>query len=193
LKPRWANIGSISFVCTAKCGNGVCDTNIESNYNCPQDCEESEKCGKCANHCEKLPSVSDCQPTTENFECIYINGRCEKIPEIKINLNIMIENETKLIIQLSNGGKTEIKIMPDTASERAIGRLRLKVCNETNNCTIQLKEVGGKAVYEIQVQRHYRILGLFKVKAQNKAEVDAETGEIKVKKPWWSFLATSSN
>jgi len=33
-----------------------------------------------------------------------------------------------------------IKIMPDVASEAALSRLRLRVCNETNNCTIELKD-----------------------------------------------------
>lgn len=103
-------------------------------------------------------------------------------------------NNTILIIQ--NGDKTrEIKIMPDTASERALERLRLKVCNETNNCTIVLKDVPvnkvNKLMYEIQIQRHYKLLGLFKTKAENKAQIDAETGNvIQTKKPWWAFLAS---
>ena len=36
-----------------------------------------------------------------------------------------------------------------------------------------------------------RILGIFQAKMQVQAQVDAENGEvIKVKKPWWAFLAT---
>jgi len=104
------------------------------------------------------------------------------------------QNRTRLKIQLSNGRNAEIKIMPDVASEVALSRLRLRVCNETNNCTIELKEVGKgnetKPVYEMQVEKHMRILAMFRTKAQIKAQVDAETGEIiAVKKPWWSFLA----
>ena len=53
-----------------------------------------------------------------------------------------IQNKTRLKMQLSNGRNAEIKIMPDTASERALERLRLKVCSEENNCTIELKETG---------------------------------------------------
>lgn len=114
---------------------------------------------------------------------------------LNITESIDENNNTILIIQSSNGQNRTIKIMPDTASEKALERLRLKVCNETNNCTIELKDVPvGKAkkllAYEMQVQRHYKILGLFKAKAVNKAEVDAETGEtIITKKPWWAFLA----
>jgi len=104
-------------------------------------------------------------------------------------------NGTQLKVHLSNGRNAEIKIMPDTASETALARLRLKVCNETRNCTIQLKEVGQgnetRLAYELQIERHSRILGIFEAKMQVRAEVDAETGEvISVGKPWWAFLAT---
>ena len=87
--------------------------------------------------------------------------------------------------------------MPDVAAERALERLRLKNCNETNNCTIELKDVGSReevrAAYEMQVEKHYRLFGLFKAKAQNGVQIDAENGEvIKIKKPWWGFLASLS-
>ena len=85
--------------------------------------------------------------------------------------------------------------MPDTASERALERLRLKVCNESNNCTIELKDVGAnqaaKIAYEVQADRHYKILGIFNAKAQERAQVDAETGDVTSSgKPWWSFMAS---
>jgi len=105
------------------------------------------------------------------------------------------QNISKLKVQLSNGRNAEIKIMPDTASATALAKLGMKVCNETNNCTIQLKEVGQgnqtKAVYEVQLERHSRILGIFSAKMHVNAEIDSENGEvIQVKKPWWAFLAT---
>lgn len=109
----------------------------------------------------------------------------------------LVQNRTRLRMALSNGRNAEIKIMPDTASENALARLRLKVCSAENNCSIELKEVGRgegnktRAVYEIQIQRHHKLLGMFRIKAQNRVQVDAETGEIiNVKKPWWAFLAT---
>ena len=111
-----------------------------------------------------------------------------------------VQNRTKLNLQLSNGRNAEIKIMPDTASETALNRLRLKVCNESNNCTLQLKETAqirvgnqtqSRAAYEIQIERHYKLLGMFKTKAQTRVQVDAENGNIiAVNKPWWSFLAS---
>jgi uncharacterized protein YdeI (BOF family) len=108
----------------------------------------------------------------------------------------MVQNRTRLNAQLSNGRNVEIKIMPDTASERAIERLRIKNCNSENNCTIQLKEVGQgeqtRATYEVQAENQFRLLGLFKTKAKVMAQIDAEDGEvIQLNKPWWAFMATS--
>lgn len=105
----------------------------------------------------------------------------------------MIQNRTRIYAQLSNGRNAEVKIMPDTASETALQRLRLKNCNE--NCTIELKEVGvgnqTRSAYEMRTERQSRVFGLFKARMQVSAQVDAETGElIQSKKPWWAFLAT---
>lgn len=122
--------------------------------------------------------------------------------EAKSNMNVSseydsIQNKTRLMIQLSNGKNTEIKIMPNTASERALERLRLKVCSFENNCVIELKEVGSdndkQLAYELQVERHSRIMGLFPAKMQVKAQISAENGEvIRIEKPWWAFIATES-
>ncbi len=106
-----------------------------------------------------------------------------------------VQNKTKLYARLSNGKNAEIKIMPNTASERALERLRLKVCSEENQCQIELKEVGSgeqtKLAYELKTQRQSRVFGLFKARMQVQAQVDAENGEvIKIKKPWWAFLAS---
>ena len=40
IQPKQEGILGISGICTAKCGDGVCNESIESSYNCPVDCEE---------------------------------------------------------------------------------------------------------------------------------------------------------
>jgi septal ring factor EnvC (AmiA/AmiB activator) len=103
----------------------------------------------------------------------------------KTGLNLSagdINNKTMLRAYLSNGKNALIKIMPDTASAKAIERLKLKMCNETNNCTIELKETrkGDKirAVYEIKAKKEKHVFFLWKKKVDVKTEVDAETGEV---------------
>jgi len=118
------------------------------------------------------------------------NGEVEEA-ETELELDDEFEDNetTELRARLSNGRFAEVKILPNVASEIARERLRAK------NFTLELKEVANKtqirAAYEIQFERHAKLLGLFRIKAQNKAQVDAETGEIiRIKKPWWAFLAT---
>jgi len=121
--------------------------------------------------------------------------------EAKSSLEIYLEEEDvekdkfKFKVNLSNGFQKEVKIMPETASERAIERLKMKNCNESEGCTIELKEVGRnndtRVAYEVKAQKEARFLGLFKTKMQVNAKVDAETGEvIQSNKPWWAFLAS---
>lgn len=129
-----------------------------------------------------------------------INGELEinkKDKQARTMLNLTEDAELGLQARLSNGQNAQIKIMPETASEKALTRLRLKNCNESRNCTIELKEVGDKnqtrAAYEIKAEKTFRIFGLFKNQETISTEIDAETGdEIQTRRPWWSFLATES-
>jgi len=145
----------------------------------------------------------------ENSEGKQIEIRNEeefklKVGDIEAKSEMEIESEydsnqkIKLTTQLSNGKKAEVKIMPDTASEKALERLRLKVCNSENGCSIELKEVGKtesekQLAYELKAQKEARLLGIFKTEMQVEAQINAETGEIiQTGKPWWAFLASES-
>jgi hypothetical protein len=163
---------------------------------CPEECECHGAVVSCEIENGKIITIT--AGNSGNVITIVIN---ETEVDTEMELEQERDNETnksKIRARLSNGKNAEIKIMPDVASERALERLRLKICNVTNNCTIILKEVenegnnthNGTAAYEMQVQRHVRILGLFKTRIQERAEVNAENGEVKEHGPWWVFLAT---
>ena len=161
---------------------------------------------------EDCPETCSCQGAvvscdTESGKTMTITaGNSGNVMTIEVNrvqANTRLElqqegdNETNMNTfhaQLSNGKTSEIKIMPDVAAERALERLRLKECSEENNCTLELKEVGNQnqetIAYELQIQRHTRVLGIFQTKVQVRAEINAENGEVKTHKPWWMFLAT---
>lgn len=120
----------------------------------------------------------------QSAECPYCNLSQE-----------MYQNRTRLYAHLSNGIKSEIKIMPEAASENALARLRVKACNSENNCSLELKEVGmgnqARLAYQVNMQKESRFLGLFRTRMRVEANIDAETGEIiSSGKPWWAFLAT---
>ena len=98
-----------------------------------------------------------------------------------------IGGKNELRVRLSNGRNAEVKIMPDVASERALERLKLRVCSEENNCKIELKEVGkdeeSEVAYEVEVEKESRVFGIFKAGMKVRAQVSAENGEV-VGYPW---------
>ena len=141
----------------------------------------------------------------ENGQQIMVQKQSENQMQLKVNgisadcgLDLtqkQIQNKTKLETKLSNGRNAEIKVMPDSASEKALERLRLKTCVEEEGCSLELKEVMQnkevKLAYELKTQRQAKVFGLFRTEMQVQAQVDAETGEIiQTKKPWWAFLAS---
>jgi len=106
----------------------------------------------------------------------------------------LTQEQNQIRAQLSNGNYANIMVMPDVASDIAMERLRLRVCSEENNCTIELKETGQgnetKAMYEVKAEKKARLFGLIQMKMQVKAQVNAENGEVmKEERPWWAFLA----
>ena len=105
--------------------------------------------------------------------------------DLEIDLN---ENETDFGVILSNGRRAEVKIMPDTASQIALERLRAL------NFTVELKEVGRRAVYGVEIDKEGRLLGIFKLKFKEEGRVDSETGEfLGVSRPFWAFLVTGED
>jgi len=151
----------------------------------------------------------------ENPECSYEDcskdGNCTKecyrklkrrsiLRRLNQTINITeqeTENGTILILE-GDGKNRTIKIMPETASEVALERLRLKVCNETNNCTIELKEVPVKRAlrlaYRVRARKRARLLGFIKTQMNVEADVDAETGEvIRRGRPWWAWMAVEED
>ncbi|MFH1237712.1 MAG: hypothetical protein V1648_04915 [Candidatus Aenigmatarchaeota archaeon] len=146
--------------------------------------------------------------TTENGKQLQIQEQSNNMVQLKSGAVFaqtsmemtqeQTQTGTKLQVKLSNGKNSEVKVMPDAASEKAMEQLRIKVCSEENNCQIELKEVGQgeqvKAAYEIQVEKKAKFLWLFETNMPINAQVDAENGEVlQIQKPWWAFLAAESD
>jgi hypothetical protein len=59
-RPDWFGIYGY---CTALCGDGICDPEIETDYNCPEDCP-------CIGEGESMPAVADPLPCCTGLELI---------------------------------------------------------------------------------------------------------------------------
>ena len=131
-----------------------------------------------------------------------IQNRAEERKEFKIhgqnvysNLNMSFyedanRTQSRIRVNLSNGTQREIKVLPETAAERAREVFR------NQNMTLVLKEVpngnNSTLVYEAESNSTMAIFGLFKVRANLRTQIDADNGDIiETSKPWWSFLASS--
>ena len=129
-------------------------------------------------------------------ERIRYEIRGEEI-EVEVEDEIDLEEETngteyRLKARLRNGNVTDIKIMPDQASEIALDRLRAL------NFTVELREATDRnvprVVYIIETNKHGRFLGVFKLVMKVEGQVDPETGEfIGISKPWWAFLVAGED
>lgn len=124
---------------------------------------------------------------------IKVVGKEEFEADTELELETEFEgNESIIRAILSDGNKTDIKILPDRASEIAIETLRSK------NFTVELKEVLHqnipRVIYNIQTNKNGRFLGVFKLKIKIEAQLDPETGEVLgIIKPWWAFLVTGED
>ena len=199
-----------------ECGDNVCDYGENTSsypYYCPEDCDTDSndnitqedknnglgqmirnrvKAGVYTNEAGEQMRVSEMAQNRLRLNVNSVDVECEcNLTQEKV------QNRTRLKVKLNNGRNAEVKIMPDSASQTALNRLRIRNCNEENNCSIELKEVGqgkkSRLSYEVQAEKHAKLLGMFRMKMQVRAEVDAENGElVRVNKPWWAFLASEA-
>lgn len=120
--------------------------------------------------------------------------------EVEVEDGIEIEESSDdngpiLRARFSNGSNADMKIMPDVASARALEALRLHVCSMDNNCTITLKDLGKddselgdseRLRYELRAEKRFKMFRIFERRAEVRAEIDADSGEIvDTDRPWW--------
>ncbi len=193
-------LGLRTFENPAQCELAVSETgaNIERPKNitfipwqkrdgseCPQGCSCQGAVVSCRTADGKTMTIE--AGRSGNIITVTVDGK-EADTNLTLETEVDEDNSTKINADLSTGKKDEIKIMPNTASEKAIAKLG------DIGFTIELKEVGkgtnAKAVYELTGNKQGKFLGIFKIMARVQAQVDAGTGDTKVIKPWWSFLAS---
>ncbi|MDD3263846.1 MAG: hypothetical protein PHT94_03040 [Candidatus Nanoarchaeia archaeon] len=144
------------------------------------------------------------QNSNSNKRNIVLLNRIENRNQLRMNnfsletdLDVELEEsmgETKVMLQLNNGRKAEIKIMPQTASQVALNRLKINAERFNQSMEIILKEVGNgnesRAVYNMKLDQEAKLFGFIKTKMNVEVDVDAQSSEIvSVKNPWWAFLA----
>ncbi len=183
------------------------ENNSDKEYLTDEKNKSSEGIGQELNNqiSERKEEIKSGEYTSPMGQMMGVRELSKNLKELRVNninaqtsLSIIAETDkdgkTRFKTKLTNGTEIEIKIMPNMASQKALEQLMVKVCSSDNNCTIQLKKVGNgaseKIQYEIQLERHSKLLGMFSKKMHVSANVDAQTGAATMHKPWWSFMAS---
>lgn len=161
--------------------------------------EEIKKKIKCADGTEsefelKLENRTAEGKFKEKIKYKFNGEELEVEAEDEIDLEEEVNGtEYQLKARMRNGNFTRIKIMPGTASEIAIERLKAL------NFTVELKEKNDsrnvpRVVYNIEANKNGRFLGVFKLAMKVSGEIDPETGEVlEINTPWWAFLVTGED
>jgi len=176
-------LSTLSFVCADNDNKG--NARVQSEY----ELQEREHVGDYLEN--ENPNL------IMNSNGSQIRERAEEMREFQIrnqsfssHLNLTIQNQSRIRVNLSNGMQREIKVLPEVAAERAREVFR------SRNMTLVLKEVpqeeNATLVYEAEGNRTLALFGLFKIRANLRTQIDAESGEVvETSRPWWSFLASS--
>ena len=140
----------------------------------------------------------ECTCTGRTVKCELASGRIMTVYAASGNIIIqtksvnastnvtLYKDENGTVHGVFKGNKTKrINVFPDQVREKI--RERIKDCNCSN---MELDEEG---YYQVQTQKQSRLFWIFKVKEKVKAQVEAQTGEVKIKNPWWGFLANDSD
>ena len=133
--------------------------------------------GATGQDCEEY--LAECEAGNKIL-CVKWDTNCREIEEAAVGTKDEITFKDEKIYL----NDKEVKIMPDTASQKAINILELK-----KDIEIELKNT-GKPTYEIIGMKEVRLFGFIKTEMPIKTEVNGETGNIEnTERPWWSFLA----
>ena len=144
--------------------------------------------GECPDECTCTGSVTKCELENGGRNMTIRAGKSGnlivQVKEINMSTNVTLyKSEGKIFGVFKNNETREINILPDHVQEKIRERIKSKLQNQT----IELDEEG---IYRIQGKKKARLFFIFPVRERVRMQIDSETGQvIKVRNPWWGFLA----
>ncbi len=101
---------------------------------------------------------------------------------VNVSTNVTLYKVNDSIIGNFTRGEKRI-IFPDEARERIKEKVKTRFEGDDN---LTLNEDG---FYEVEGEKRARLFWIFSVREHVRAEMNAENGDVKVRNPWWGFLA----
>lgn len=140
----------------------------------------------------------ECTCSGQTVKCSFENGTrvmtiyagnsgnvIVQVKNINASTNVTLYKEDGKIYGTFRDNETKEIRLPDEVMEKLKEKKgkRLQLQNESIELT-------GDGYYKVEMKKRSRLFLIIPVKESVNAEIDAETGEtIKVRNPWWGFLA----
>ncbi|MDO8623441.1 MAG: hypothetical protein Q7R52_04285 [archaeon] len=169
-------------------------TNEEEMPKLIKNCEEKEKLGgkrktiDCPEECTCSGSTMKCTLQSGREMTIIAGKSGNVIVQVKgVNMSTKVTlykaDDGKLYGTFEGNETKEVKVLPEQIQEKIKERIHAKIQNQST-------ELDENGMYQTEIQKKVKFIGLFPVKEKVKLEIDSETGEvIKTKTTWWGFLA----
>lgn len=142
---------------------------------------------ECPNNCSCDGSTTKCPLQDGKEMTIQAGNSGNKIIQVKgeqVKTQVeLYQSQGKVYGQFKGNITKQINITPEQIRERIQERLKLQ------NCSCENASLNQEGYYEVQTKKRARLFFLFPVNEKVNAEVDVETGDVKVRNPWWGFLA----
>lgn len=120
------------------------------------------------------------------------NGEFEVL--VRSDLSLDVEND-RLVVYYEDETRQTLQVTP----QEAVARAEMEVggsCME--DCEVEIdresEAQGDILVYEVEVQKQTRVLGLWDAQMDIGTRIDAQTGAVlDIDRPWWAFLASETS
>jgi len=142
--------------------------------------------GECPENCTCTGSVIKCE-IEGGREMRVMAGESGNVvvisKDVNASTNVTLYHHNGKIYGNFRNNETKEIILPDEAQSRLQEQLRTRA--EVRNMTLD-----DEGIYRIKAYKRARLFWMISVQKRVEANVDAETGEIiRMRVPWWSFLA----
>ena len=141
---------------------------------------------ECPENCTCAGSTIKCELNGERQMTVVAGNSGNIIIQVKginASTNVTIYKSEGKLYGVFKGNQTRVILGPDQVREKIKKRMRARL--EQENITLD-----DEGVYQVRAKKKARLFLIIPVREHIMSHVDAETGEIiKMRNPWWGFLA----
>ncbi|MBU0959017.1 MAG: hypothetical protein KKB31_03670 [Nanoarchaeota archaeon] len=142
---------------------------------------------ECTEGCVCTGRIMKCQTETGREMTVYAGSGniIVQVKRVNMTTTVTLYHHNKTLYGNFSGEEKPI-ILPDQIPAKIKAKIKAKLGEEESEMEIELNENG---YYEVQTKKRARLFWIIPVKEKIRAQIEAEYGDIKIRNPWWGFLA----